>query len=98
MTDPTTPGVPADPPAEPPTEDDDDSTSTNASLGIVFAMLGLVLVLTLDDTRVAGLPFIILGIAFFVMSVRPKKKENAAPRSAPTTPDAPPRPQEADDR
>ncbi|OUE24193.1 hypothetical protein [Clavibacter michiganensis] len=71
MTDPTTPGNPADPPAE----DDADSSSTNASLGIVFAMLGLVLMLTLDDTRVAGLPFVILGVTFLVMSVRPKKRE-----------------------
>ena len=69
MSEPTTPADRADPPAE----EDDDSSSTNASLGIVFAMLGVVLMLTLDDTRVAGLPFIILGITFFVMSVRPKK-------------------------
>lgn len=91
MTDPTTPGGPADPPAE----DDDDATSTNASLGIVFGMLGLVLMLTLDDTRVAGLPFVILGITFFVMSVRPKKGRAGSPA---TGPDSPPRPPEADGR
>ncbi|RIJ52444.1 hypothetical protein DZG00_04900 [Clavibacter lycopersici] len=90
MTDPTTPGGPADPPTE-----DDDSSSTNASLGIVFAMLGLVLMLTLDDTRVAGLPFVVLGITFFVMSVRPKKARAGSPS---TGPDAPPRPPEADGR
>ncbi|RIJ17193.1 hypothetical protein [Clavibacter nebraskensis] len=82
MSEPTTPGGPADPPAE-----DDDSSSTNASLGIVFAMLGLVLMLTLDDTRVAGLPFLILGVTFFVMSVRPKKK---AKRDRTAAGDAPP--------
>ncbi|RIJ57380.1 hypothetical protein [Clavibacter phaseoli] len=84
MSDPTTPGGPADPPAE----DDDDSSSTNASLGIVFGMLGLMLMLTLDDTRVAGLPFVILGITFFVMSVRPKK----AKRDGPAADDTPPPP------
>ncbi|MBP2456929.1 hypothetical protein ABID70_002454 [Clavibacter michiganensis] len=83
MTDPTTPGRPAEPPAE-----DDDSSSTNASLGIVFAMLGVVLMLTLDDTRVAGLPFVILGVAFFVMGVRPKKAKRDGPAAddAPTPP------------
>ncbi|MBF4622743.1 hypothetical protein [Clavibacter sp. VKM Ac-2872] len=88
MTDPTTPGGPADPPAE----DDDDSSSTNASLGIVFGMLGLVLMLTLDDTRVAGLPFVILGITFFVMSVRPKKKASGEDLpAAPAPPEGDPR-------
>jgi len=82
MTDPTTPGGPADRPAE----DDDDSSSTNASLGIVFGMLGLVLMLTLDDTRVAGLPFVILGITFFVMSVRPKKGKRDRPAADDTPP------------
>ncbi len=90
MSEPTTPADPAAPPAE-----EEDSSSTNASLGITFAMLGLVLMLTLDDTRVAGLPFIILGITFFVMSVRPKM---ARTRPAATGSDAPPQPPEADDR
>jgi hypothetical protein len=84
MTDPTTPGGPADPPAE----DDDDSASTNTSLGIVFGMLGLVLMLTLDDTRVAGLPFLVLGITFFVMGIRPGK----AKRDRPAADDTPPPP------
>ncbi len=91
MSEPTTPADPADPPAE----EDDDSASTNASLGITFAMLGVVLMLTLDDTRVAGLPFILLRITFFVMSVRPKR---ARTRPAATGSDAPPQPPEADDR
>ncbi|AJW77916.1 hypothetical protein [Clavibacter michiganensis] len=83
MSEPTTPGGPADPPAE-----DDDSSSTNASLGIVFGMLGLVLMLTLDDTRVAGLPFVILGITFFVMGIRPttRKRDRAAVDDTPTPP------------
>jgi hypothetical protein len=93
MSEPTTPGGPADPPAE--DDSDDDSTSTNVSLGIVFLMLGIVLMLTLDDTRVAGLPFVILGITFFVMGVRPKK---AASASAPKAPDEPPAPSEAGKR
>jgi succinate-acetate transporter protein len=70
MSDPTTPGGPADPPVDPPAEGDD-ASRTNTSLGIVFGMLGLVLMLTLDDTRVAGLPFVVLGITFFVMGIRP---------------------------
>ncbi|CAQ00932.1 hypothetical protein ACR8AL_01040 [Clavibacter sepedonicus] len=82
MTDPTTPGGPTDPPAE----DDDDSSSTNTSLGIVFGMLGLVLMLTLDDTRVAGLPFVVLGITFFVMGMRPKKAERVGPAADDTPP------------
>ncbi|MFT2752883.1 hypothetical protein [Clavibacter sp. Sh2088] len=88
MSEPTTPADPADPPAE----DDDDSTSTNASLGIVFGMLGLVLMLTLDDTRVAGLPFLVLGITFFVMGVRPKKKASGdGLPAAPAPPEGDPR-------
>jgi hypothetical protein len=70
MTDPTTPGHPADPPAE-----DDVDSNPNVALGIVFGMLGLVLMLKLDDTRVAGLPFLILGVTFFVMGIRPATRE-----------------------
>jgi succinate-acetate transporter protein len=83
MSGPTAPADPADPPAE-----DDDSSSTNASLGIVFGMLGVVLMLTLDDTRVAGLPFVILGITFFVMGIRPvtRKRDRAAVDDTQTPP------------
>ncbi|MFS4505187.1 hypothetical protein ACMA46_03025 [Clavibacter sp. Sh2141] len=66
--------TPADP-AE--TEDDPDQ---NTTLGIVFGMLGLVLMLTLEDTRVAGLPFLVLGITFFIMGIRTAagKRDTAA--------------------
>ncbi|RII90807.1 hypothetical protein DZF95_11475 [Clavibacter michiganensis] len=70
MTDPTTSGHPADPPAE-----GDGDSNPNVALGIVFGMLGLVLMLTLDDTRVAGLPFLILGVTFFVMGIRRATRE-----------------------
>ena len=87
MTDPTTPGGPADPPAE---DDDSADSNPNVALGIVFGMLGLVLMLTLDDTRVAGLPFVILGITFFVMSVRPKKAKRDRPAADGAPPPPPP--------
>jgi succinate-acetate transporter protein len=86
MSDPTSPGDPAAPPAD---DDDAADSNPNVALGIVFGMLGVVLMLTLDDTRVAGLPFLILGITFFVMGIRPatRKRDRAAadddpPRSA----------------
>ncbi|WP_317232541.1 hypothetical protein [Clavibacter capsici] len=81
MSDPTTPGGPADAPAE----GDDGSKSTNTALGVVFGMLGLALMLTLDDTRVAGLPFLILGVTFFVMGIRPatRERDRAAGDDAP---------------
>ncbi|MFT2711576.1 hypothetical protein [Clavibacter sp. Sh2126] len=78
-----TPGGPAAPP------DDDDATNPNIALGIVFTMLGLGLVLALEDTRVAGLPFLVLGITFFVMGIRPRKSGTAAPAEVPTDPDSP---------
>jgi hypothetical protein len=83
MTDPTTPGHPADPPAE-----DDVDSNPNVALGIVFGMLGLVLMLTLDDTRVAGLPFVILGVTFFVMGIRPAmgKRDRAPADDTPPPP------------
>ncbi|MFT7767002.1 hypothetical protein [Clavibacter tessellarius] len=77
------PGAPA------PSPDDDDATNPNVALGIVFGMLGLVLMLTLDDTRVAGLPFLILGVTFFVMGIRPRKGTGATPADAPTAPEPP---------
>ncbi|OUE18905.1 hypothetical protein BFL36_12755 [Clavibacter michiganensis] len=77
------PGAPAPPP------DDDDATDPNVALGIVFGMLGLVLMLTLDDTRVAGLPFLILGITFFVMGIRAGKGGATTPADAPTSPEPP---------
>jgi hypothetical protein len=67
MGDPTQPGDPAG------TGDAEETTNQNLALGVVFGMLGLVLVLTLDDTRVAGLPFIVLGIVYFSMGIRPAK-------------------------
>jgi succinate-acetate transporter protein len=56
-------------PADPAGSEDD--TNQNTSLGIVFGMLGLVLMLTLEDSRVAGLPFLVLGVTFFIMGIRP---------------------------
>lgn len=76
-------------PAPSPDDDDDDTTNPNVALGIVFGMLGLVLMLTLDDTRVAGLPFLILGVTFFVMGIRPRKGTAATPADAPTAPEPP---------
>ncbi|OUE20815.1 hypothetical protein BFL34_01633 [Clavibacter michiganensis] len=83
MSDPTTPGGPADPPAE-----DDADSNPNVALGIVFGMLGLVLMITLDDTRVAGVPFLILGATFFVMGIRParRKRDRAAADDTPPPP------------
>jgi hypothetical protein len=85
MSEPTTPGGPVDPPAE---DDDSADSNPNVALGIVFGMLGLVLMLTLDDTRVAGLPFVILGITFFVMGIRPvtRKRDRAAVDDTQTPP------------
>ncbi|MBF4621332.1 MULTISPECIES: hypothetical protein [Clavibacter] len=83
MSDPTTPGGPVDPPAE---DDDAADSNPNIALGIVFGMLGLVLMLTLDDTRVAGLPFLILGVTFFVMGVRPAKAKRDGPAADGTPP------------
>jgi len=74
------PGAPAAPP-----DDDDDATSPNIALGVVFGMLGLVLMLTLDDARFAGLPFLILGVTFFVMGIRPGKR-GASTADAPDAP------------
>lgn len=81
-----TPGRPADPPAE-----DDADSNPNLALGIVFGMLGLVLMLTLEDTRVAGLPFVVLGITYAVMGIRPaaaKRRRAAADGGTPPPPPA----------
>ena len=76
MSEKTTPGAPAG-------GEDDDATNSNVALGIVFGMLGLVLMLTLDDTRVAGLPFLVLGITFFVMGIRSRTGGTATAADAP---------------
>jgi hypothetical protein len=87
MSDPTTPAGPADPPADAVAEDDA-APNTNRALGIVFGVLGLVLMLTIEDTRVAGLPFVILGVTFFVMGIRPagRKRDRAAAGGDPPPP------------
>jgi hypothetical protein len=96
MSDPTTPGGPADEGAP---DADADATAgagaasaegdanQNTALGIVFGMLGLVLMLTLEDTRVAGLPFVVLGITYFAMGIRPVvAKRGRAPADGDTPP------------
>jgi succinate-acetate transporter protein len=65
MSEPRTPADPDEPAAA------SEETNQNTALGIVFGMLGLALMLTLEDTRVAGLPFLVLGVTFFVMGIRP---------------------------
>ncbi|WP_043674530.1 hypothetical protein [Clavibacter michiganensis] len=83
MSEPRTPADPGDP------ADAGEDTNQNTALGIVFGMLGLVLMLTLDDTRVAGLPFLVLGVTFFVMGIRPTAGKRGR---APADGDQPPPP------
>ena len=89
MTAPTTPGGPVDPPAD---GDDPDDANPHVALGVVFGMLGLALMLTLDDTRVAGLPFVILGATYLVMGIRTAvaERRRAAAAADDGTPPAPP--------
>ena len=47
-------------------------------LGFVFALLGLVLLLG-TDSRSAGLPFLIVGIVFLVMSRKGGRRPPSAP-------------------
>ena len=82
------PTPPRDAAADGHPEPDDDATNPNIALGIVFGMLGLGVMLALEDTRIAGLPFLVLGITFFVMGIRPSSGRSAASDEAPT-PDSP---------
>jgi hypothetical protein len=67
MGDATEPGGPAD------AGDAEGTTDRSTALGVVFGMLGLVLMLTLDDARAAGLPFLVLGIVYSGMGLRRAK-------------------------
>lgn len=52
-------------------------------LGVVFALMGVALLLTLD-TPAVGLPMIVLGVVFFAMGLRVKRSPSSGdeqPRS-----------------
>jgi sulfite exporter TauE/SafE len=55
---------------------DGDEKSTYTALGIVFAGVGVVFMVTMDTAALA-LPFIALGIAFFAMGVSAARKKSA---------------------
>ncbi|PPF66555.1 hypothetical protein C5E16_11415 [Clavibacter michiganensis] len=64
-----TPDVP-DAPTRPAPADDDESSDNDVALAIAFAVPGAVLMLLLEDARVVGLPFLVLGLFYFAKVIR----------------------------
>ena len=62
-----------------------DEQGTYPALGVVFAGVGVVFMITMDSAAL-GLPFIALGIAFLAMGISARKKPTDAPDD-----DGPPR-------
>jgi len=48
-------------------------------LGYVFGLLGLVLLLG-TDSRAAGLPFLVLGVTFFLIGRNGGRRRSSAPK------------------
>ncbi len=53
-------------------------------LGYVFGLLGLVLLLGIDS-RAAGLPFLVLGVTFFLIGRNGGRRRSSRPGSEPGT-------------
>ncbi len=51
-------------------------------LGYVFGLLGLVLLLG-TDSRAAGLPFLVLGVTFFLIGRKDGRSRSSGPGSKP---------------
>ena len=72
-------------------DDAEESDSNDVAMAIVFGVVGVTLVLTLD-TPWAGLPMLVLGLFFGGRAVRRSLRPGGDPASTPTT-----RASEADD-
>ena len=63
-----------DEPTEPATKDAPDAERTDhLALGVVFFAVGVTLVLTLDSPWI-GSPLLVLGLYFFVIGVRARRR------------------------
>jgi hypothetical protein len=58
------------------------SSVTNFSLGLVFAVIGITLFITVD-TPWAGVPMAGVGVFYIAKSVRDARRERALPGEAP---------------
>ncbi|WP_317231056.1 hypothetical protein [Clavibacter sp. MX14-G9D] len=65
-----TPDVPAGTTGPAAPADDEESSDNDVALAIAFAVPGAVLMLLLEDARVVGLPFLVLGLFYFARVIR----------------------------
>lgn len=59
-------------------EDDEASDDNDVALAIAFGVPGLVLVLLLEDARVVGLPFLVLGAFYLLRVIRASARRDTA--------------------